>query len=514
MSDELGKYNSANDPFADPFADVEPNDDESVRLTDIIDISSLQKRKELGSFNFEGYRPKKHQAVLHHDFYRREWVSNTIWVCPRRWGKTIFCILEILMQALSKAWRTNLPFLKYGHIFPDLTNAKKVVWEDWVYYSQSLPWVHVNSNTATITFVVYNKAGRRVKVIIDVLGLKNIQNKRGILYDGVVLDERSLYPPNFRTVILPMVGDETRQPTFVKSVGTPIEETDFWEEFDKFKRYEDAGNLLFHTFWTSYKKSRHITEDKYLEFKSIMSPEAFAIEFECQRGVKTGASYFGYFLEQVVSRGGVRDIESDPSIFKTVVCDIGGTTAKSRDLFALWYFQYNPNLGMFDILEYDELSGVSEQSLYTTIQDTNYNIGQVILPWDAASGLRSTASVFRELFPQARVDVLVRTSKLNGIREARNFFSKVNFNEYKTVIGRQCLKRYSKQFDIRKGIYLTSPAHDRYSHGADAFMYAALAHKRQILLAKGQGGIYPKKMVYSESYNPHRGYGSDIATIF
>lgn len=490
----------------DLWEDINPTQSENANLADIIDINEVRKRKNLANFDFNGFIPKVHQAALHHDIRQREWVSNSLWVCPRRWGKTIFCIIELLTMAIEKANTTKLPFLRYGHVFPDLTNAKKVAWEDWLHYTQGLPFLKSNSVSATVSFMVYSKYGKPVKVIIELIGLKNLQSKRGMKYDGLVLDERGSYPLDFRKVMLPMVSDETRQPTFIFGIGTPFEETDFWDEHDKFKGFEKKGNLAYHTFWTNFEKSRHIPPDKYEELKDQLSPEEFAIEIDCRRGVQTGASYFNYFYNQVVARGGVRNIAHNSAIKTSVICDIGGTTQKSKDLFSMWYVQYNPELGMYDMINYDELSGVSESSVFTAIQEKKYNIGQIILPWDADVGFRSTASMFRDLFPHAPVDVLTRTLKLTGIREARNFFNKVNFDEFNTAQGRKCLKRYSKEFDKQKRIYLSSPRHDQFSHGADAFIYTALAHKNGKLLAEGAGSVYNSQVQLGKSYNPLSGY--------
>lgn len=61
----------------------------------------------------------------------------------------------------------------------------------------------------------------------------------------------------------------------------------------------------------------------------------------------------------------------------------------------------------------------------------------------------------------------------DGIRNARLLFSKCYFDDAKTLRLLECLKRYRRKLDSN-GV-ATSPLHDEYSHGADAFRYLAQA---------------------------------------
>ena len=248
--------------------------------------------------------------------------------------------------------------------------------------------------------------------------------------------------------------------------------------------------------------------------KMTLSPEEYDIEFGCKRGVVTGAKFYSEQIKKAEKDGRIRNISDLTNQKKGIVCDIGGTTAKTKDLFAMWFYQMNKITGRVEIMAYDQLESADESTLFEAVQKTKYNIGQIILPWDGSTGIHSTEKVMKELFPQAQVSVMQRTKKINMIREARKFFPMCEFNEQKTIIGMNCLRNYSKEFDKTKRIYLVSPRHDQYSHGADAFNYLALAHSRNLLVALDDDSSYTKGVVnYAETYDPNEAYNNRQGAI-
>ena len=60
-----------------------------------------------------------------------------------------------------------------------------------------------------------------------------------------------------------------------------------------------------------------------------------------------------------------------------------------------------------------------------------------------------------------------------GIKRARDIFSRVYFNKERAARLLECLKRYRRQI-ISTTNEPGAPVHDEFSHGADAFRYLAL----------------------------------------
>ena len=62
----------------------------------------------------------------------------------------------------------------------------------------------------------------------------------------------------------------------------------------------------------------------------------------------------------------------------------------------------------------------------------------------------------------------------HGIRLSRMLFPRVWMDKEKTARLQECLKRYRRSINATTN-QPTSPLHDEYSHGADAFRYLATA---------------------------------------
>jgi phage terminase large subunit len=132
------------------------------------------------------------------------------------------------------------------------------------------------------------------------------------------------------------------------------------------------------------------------------------------------------------------------------------------------------------------------------LQSLKYNYGFHYLPHDADNETLASRSIKRivlDAYP-GKVRIVPRVSqKVQGIRAARVIFDLCNFDEINTSEGWQCLCRYSYDVD-EDGQFSRDPAHNEWSHGADAFQTLALslrpeqqAKKRIVSTAKSRGKI-------------------------
>ena len=67
-----------------------------------------------------GYRPRALQGVLHSELKR-----FNVLVCHRRFGKTVFSIMEMIDQGLN----CDLKNPQYAYISPTYGQSKRVAWE-------------------------------------------------------------------------------------------------------------------------------------------------------------------------------------------------------------------------------------------------------------------------------------------------------------------------------------------------------------------------------------------------
>lgn len=110
------------------------------------------------------------------------------------------------------------------------------------------------------------------------------------------------------------------------------------------------------------------------------------------------------------------------------------------------------------------------------LRELNYSWGKVFLPHDGAAGDYKTGRSAQQIMEDLKwtVEVLPRDDVGEGIRAARMMFSQVYIDRTHCQRLLECLKRY------RRTIPATTrepgaPAHDEWSHGADAFRYMAMA---------------------------------------
>jgi phage terminase large subunit len=120
------------------------------------------------------------------------------------------------------------------------------------------------------------------------------------------------------------------------------------------------------------------------------------------------------------------------------------------------------------------------------LQECKYVYGNHYLPHDADNetlASRSIKKIVNDAYP-GKAKIVPRISrKVLGIRAARQIFDLCNFDEANTADGWQCLCRY--QYEINEnGSFSQNPAHNEYSHGADAFQTFALSLKSETATKK------------------------------
>lgn len=155
------------------------------------------------------------------------------------------------------------------------------------------------------------------------------------------------------------------------------------------------------------------------------------------------------------------------------------------DHTAIWFVQ---QVGMeYNIINYyqDHLQKIGFYLEY--LQSQKYMYGKHYLPHDADNetlASRSIAKIVRETYPNSVKLVPRIAKKVLGINASRTVFDLCNFDEENTSDGWQCLCRYQYDVNAETGQFSREPAHNEYSHGADAFQTFALSLKSETATKK------------------------------
>jgi phage terminase large subunit len=208
----------------------------------------------------------------------------------------------------------------------------------------------------------------------------------------------------------------------------------------------------------------HLKATDELEYRNVW-------EGEC-RAAAQGAVYTPEMQGLAVSNR-VKDLPLDPMAKVHTFWDTG-----FNDRTAIIMAQRNAT--QIAIIDYYEDNHRNMADYAAELQKRKYNWGSHWLPWDA-SGERykltdpatSPEGMLRKLMP-GLVQIVPKADVELGIKRARVTFPRCYFDKVKTMRLRECLKRYRRVIPATTN-EPSGPAHDEFSHGADAFRYLAMS---------------------------------------
>jgi phage terminase large subunit len=229
----------------------------------------------------------------------------------------------------------------------------------------------------------------------------------------------------------------------------------------------------------------HLKRTDPLEFENVW-------EGHC-RPAAQGAIYTPEMQALSVSNR-VRDLPIDPVLKTHTVWDCG-----FNDKTAIILVQSNRStLSIVDYIE-DNHRNIVDYGSELKRQPLNW--GTDWLPWDVSDERfkftdpsNSPESILRKMGRQVRI-VPKGTVEI-GIAKARLIFPRCYFDKAKTLRLRECLKRYKRVIPATTNEPST-PCHDEFSHGADAFRYLGMVADKLTNDDGMKGPIKYPKLAYA-----------------
>jgi phage terminase large subunit len=407
------------------------------------------------------YEPRPFQSVLHQSLSR-----FNLLVCHRRFGKTVFSIMEMVDRAL----RNDRQNPQYAYIAPTYGQAKRVAWEYLKYYCSFLPDAKANEADLRIDVVRDRPDGTKDKIRFMLLGAENPDTLRGIYLDGAILDEYAQCPVSlWGEIIRPALSDRKGWAIFI---GTPKGTNHFFEMYQIARQLMQDGK---NWFAAVYKASETgVLDDEELDdARATMSPEEFEQEYECSWSAALKGAYYGEYINQMEAEGRITNFALDPNYPIRTVWDLG-----ISDSMAIWMYQI---VGReVRIYDYFEDSGKGLEHYVHEIQRRGYLLDHRghALPHDGAAKELGTGKSRQEQLEiyGIRAHVLPRHGFADGIHAVRTLLKRPTVYIHRTNCARgvDALRNYTRKFDRAKGLFLDQPNHNWASHGADAFRYLAL----------------------------------------
>lgn len=217
-----------------------------------------------------------------------------------------------------------------------------------------------------------------------------------------------------------------------------------------------------------------------MEILKVNSPDDWLHVWEGNTKQVLDGAIYAEEIKKVLLEGRRTRVKYDPSKPVHTYWDLG-----FNDHTAIWFVQ---QMGVeYNLINYYQNRLVGIPHYIEHLQSLKYNYGMHNLPHDGDNNYvnaeRSTLKQLRLVYP-GKVRLTDRVSKkIVGIRAARSIFGLLNFDEENTADGWQCLCRYAYDVD-EDGKFSQNPAHNEWSHGADAFQTMALSIKPEQVTKK------------------------------
>jgi phage terminase large subunit len=378
-----------------------------------------------------------------------------VWVCHRRFGKTVLALELLIRDAFCHAERSP----RFAYLAPLYRQGKVIAWD------------LLKHMTKDLRGTKHNEAELRVDLMgdrrIQIFGADNPDALRGLYFDGAVFDEYAQMRPRvWSEVVRPALADRQGWATFI---GTPMGHNHFYDLYQQAQT--DAG---WHTACYRASDTGILPQDELDAARQVMAPEQYAQEFECSFESALVGSYYGSYLETAKAEDRITRVPWEPHIPVHVTFDIGVS-----DATAIWFIQ--PVGRMIHVIDYLEASDQGLEWYVRAIREKPYVYSRFYWPHDMAA--RDFSSDGRSRLAMAeslglKPSVLVpQASVADGIAAVRQLFPRFVFDAEKCHDGLQALGAYRRGWNETRKDWESHPLHDWSSHAADSLRYFASAYQ-------------------------------------
>lgn len=259
----------------------------------------------------------------------------TTLVCHRRWGKTVFAVMELNLAAAF----TQFPDFRGAYIAPYRKQAKDITWDYFKRFAGKIPGVTFNETELTVNY----PNGAR----ITLYGADNAEALRGLYFHYAVLDEVANMKPNvWGEIVRPTLADRKGKALFI---GTPAGMNLFFELYNRGLAGGDAAwkSMVFRASDT-VDVIPWITKEELDCARNDLTNSQFRQEFECDFNASCDNMLIPLDLIYKAKGKQVReeDYRKSPLIFGVDVARFGGDACVIQPRRGLVAFPYQRIVGI------------------------------------------------------------------------------------------------------------------------------------------------------------------------
>lgn len=405
-------------------------------------------------------------------------------VWHRRAGKEKTCWNYLIMQACRKVGI-------YYYFFPHFSQGRKILWDgvdkDGFRLLHHIPLDLIDGSPNVTEMKIRLKNGS----LIQIIGTNNIDSIVGTNPIGCVFTEYSLQDPKAWSFIRPILVENGGWAVFN---GTPRGANHFKDIYEMAK-----GNPEWFSQLLTVRDTKIISEeDVQAERDSGMSEDFIQQEFYCSFTLGVEGSYYARYMEAARNEGRTSNVPWDRQSRVYTAWDIG-----FGDSTAIVFYQIAGQ--EIHIIDYYENHGEGLPHYAGILKEKGYIYADHFAPHDIESHSFSSGLSAKEVGASLGIRfITLPTLKLrleDGIEALRGLFPRLWIDQTRCKQLIKCLENYRKEFDTRLETYKDRPLHDKYSHGADAARYMAIATRRHVDAAKS-GVSDDQAEAWYNKYNP------------
>lgn len=411
----------------------------------------------------------------------RRW---NVWVCHRRFGKTLLALCVLLKHAFE----CRRPSPRFAYIAPLYRQAKAIAWDYVKRFASQLPGCTTNEAELRLDL----PTGARVQL----LGADNPDSHRGIYLDGAVLDEYGKMAPRaYREVIRPALADRQGWAIWI---GTPSGRNHFYDLYQQAQaRVEDGDPEWAHALYRA-SETGILAASELADMRATMSDAEYMQELECAFDAPIPGAVYGDELRQMLQDGRQCPLIAQAGYPVQTCWDIGPAHT------AIWWFQVLPAAdggGWYHWIDYATNEPQTIHSLPYWVKEVRsrpylYNHALLGLtreryeqhwgPHDLDDPDYGTGKSRRTIAQEAvllddgrrveglRFTVVPKGPVEDGIETVRKVLRRSRIDTVRCEDGLLALSNYRYVWDETAQAFTKTPRHDWASHGADALRTGAV----------------------------------------
>jgi phage terminase large subunit len=411
---------------------------------------------EQAPIDFTRFKPRDYQIPFLDELFNKRKKKRFVLIWPRRSGKDLCAFYAACEVMIAKP--TQVYF-----VYPTYSQGKSILWEG--LDNEGFPIIEylpkelvVSKNSSDMTIKLSNGS------LLKIVGSQDPGRLVGTNASFIVFSEYALQSPEAWNFLRQVVRGNQGTACFL---STPRGRNHMYDLYNYAKDSED---------WFVSKltldDTKHITAEELAKERLECSEDLIQQEWFTSFQLGVEGSYYSKNINNLKLLNQIGNLSWQPEHKVHLAADLG-----YNDCMALVWFQIVGQC--VNVIDYYENNKQDLAHYAKIILGKPYAMGKMIFPHDARKHDLGTGLTLIERAHELGLSCVVapQIGLMAGIEAVRALLPRCWFDEKRTAQLIKCLENYRQEYDAKLQVYKGVPLHDKFSHGADSFRYAAVSMK-------------------------------------